>query len=322
MKWTYAVLIALGVVAAAAAAVLVASLQARPPAVVVDGQPTTVHIVQASRDLEPMTVVDASAIEVREVSAREAPAGAMAHPAQVVGKVLGVAMKSQQAFTKNCFASEGAGLMMASALPQGKRAVSVSLSDYSGLDGLLYPGSIVDILVCFDDPDDRKNGVSRCLLGGVPVLAVEGQTVLGDDAAPITGGSGQRGRRRVTLLVDPPQAQALQLAQEKGTISLAMRNPMDRDSVSVEATLLSDLVSMGASRLSTAEMVVASAWPLNMGMDGPGDNASEPPPPQPRADENALAAPAPRTADPNTWDIQVIRGTSVQTQSFPIAQPE
>jgi hypothetical protein len=44
----------------------------------------------------------------------------------------------------------------------------------------------------------------------------------------------------VTLMVDTRQAEALQLAMENGSISLAMRNPLDKRPVDMDATILSE----------------------------------------------------------------------------------
>lgn len=52
----------------------------------------------------------------------------------------------------------------------------------------------------------------------------------------------------VTLMVDPKQAEALQLAAENGTISLAIRNPLDETQADIEGTVLSQgrLANLGS----------------------------------------------------------------------------
>lgn len=86
------------------------------------------------------------------------------------------------------------------------------------------------------------------LLQGVGVLAIDDVSVMSeattsDPSASETANANRRGRRDrlVTLKVKPIQARALQLADEFGDVSLALRNPMDIAPVETDSTMLSDL---------------------------------------------------------------------------------
>ncbi|MEJ2647712.1 MAG: RcpC/CpaB family pilus assembly protein, partial [Sedimentisphaerales bacterium] len=135
---------------------------------------------------------------------------------------------------------------LASALPYGMRAVSVTLSSKAIPDELLlYPGCVVDVLVSFRlSSSDRNMGsaISTTMLREVQVLAVEGNSVVtkqdveGEVKAKAKRSNGQV---TVTLMVDSKQAEALQLAIDNGNISLAIRNPLDKKMVDAEATVLS-----------------------------------------------------------------------------------
>jgi len=195
-----------------------------------------------------MIVVANDDVEKRTVPADQVPEGTFADPAQVVGKVLTVRMVKGQAFNQSCFASEGSGVNLASALPAGMRAVSVSLTTYGGLQGLLYPGSLVDVVVAFRAPSESHESdreVSMTLLQAVQVLAVEDRTVASRDDAVAEGGlisaSSRLRKLMVTLMVTPEQAEAVQLAMEHGVISLTMRNPMDAKPFRGTLTSLDDL---------------------------------------------------------------------------------
>ena len=245
VRWSIVLLAAFGIVAALAAAVLTASLSAGQIQAVMPAAPEDVTILVASMEMKAMSMVDADSIVERVVSAEDAPPRYYTEPAQIIGKVLSLPLIEGQAFSKGSFPQEGSGLHLASYLPMGKRAVNVSLSDYSGLEGLLYPGSIVDVLATFKISSSTRIGraVSTTLLQNIQVIAVENLTIVSnselDEAATRTS-RGMRKNLLITLMVDSRQAEALQLAIEHGTIALAMRNPGDLEFFKSDATLLSD----------------------------------------------------------------------------------
>ena len=240
MKVAVICLVLFGVIAAICAAVLVATL-ARPTGPVAQTGSKAeqdVDVLVAARELQPMSVIDTSAVVVKKVPKSQVPANALLNPVQVVGKVLTDRMLPDQAFTKSCFAREGTGVYLATAVPPGKRAMSISLTDWSGMAGLLYPGSVVDVLVSFktlgiQGRRDETEMLSTTLLQGLQVLAIGSQSIADDEYKDKDAGAlAQRGQinfRMVTLLVDPKQAEILQLASQTGSIALAMRNPLDAE---------------------------------------------------------------------------------------------
>jgi len=233
MKWSIVGLVVMGFVAAVAAALLVSSLRnGRQVGTTVEIP--DVPVMYASQALSATTVIDPKCVITKKVPLNEAPEDSLRDPAQVVGRALRVPMIQGQPFTKNCFAVKDSGISFAAVLDSGMRAVSLSLTDSSAMAGLLYPGSIVDVLASFRTPPrsgSRQNEtVSLTLLQGVKVLAVEEDTVVSaeDDDRPDQGGrTGFGPRQLVTLMVTPDEAELLQLAQVHGTLSLAMRNPLE-----------------------------------------------------------------------------------------------
>ncbi|MGB2997929.1 MAG: Flp pilus assembly protein CpaB [Phycisphaerae bacterium] len=306
MKWSALVLILLGLVAAVSAAVLVAVLRrggGEP-----SGEPklpVEVRIVKAAKALPMTAVVDSGSVATETVSRAEAPSDYVS-PAEAVGKVLRVPMVEGQTFTKSCFVTEGSGQSLAGVLPEGKRAVCLSLSDYSSLEPLLYPGSVVDVLASFQVPaEDGRRGsdvVSRTLLEEIQVLAIEDATIV---SAPEDAGEKSQLRRNerrlVTLMVDTRQAEALQLASTHGSISLAMRNPLDREP-SGDRVLLSQLATEPLGTRPPKPSGVPEARP-------PTTEAVVP-----RARLTTTEAVVPGA----TWDVVIIRGAASEMRSFPL----
>ena len=250
-----------------------------------------------------MTVVKADDVIVKPVPAAEAPEKRLSNPSQVIGKALAVKMEKEQVFTKACFATEGSGLRLASVLKEGKRAVSVSLADYSALAGLLYPGSFVDVLVSVKVPVPQGQGrtkvVSTTILTGIQVLAVGDHTVFTEGTSKAKSDDLRRRRRLiVTLLVDPEQAQKLQLADETGSISLSLRNPTDTEPIIIGMTGLADLPN------SPQLAALMAPKPL----------------PQPAATTQASPTTPVAEKPKEQRETDVIRGSTLHIEKFPVQE--
>jgi Flp pilus assembly protein CpaB len=248
MTWSVVVLLVLGVVAAACAALLVMTIQGGGnggPVPVQDGSETREgSYVVASRDLAARTVVETDAVEVRTTPSKDVPLGSFSQPAQVVGQVLRKPLKEGQLFDTSCFSSEGTGVVLAGALQAGKRAVSVPLSDSGGVEALLYPGCMVDVLAVMQLKDEGGLGdqpMSMTLLQGIYVLAVGDQTVVTPPQPEEKGLVGKAPASTITLLVDTKQAEMLYLARQRGSVAIALRNPMDTVAVGTQGTRLPGL---------------------------------------------------------------------------------
>jgi pilus assembly protein CpaB len=276
MKWSVVVLLILGLVAAVCAGLLFVSLQggggttsgATPaPATATDGREGS--YVTAARDLDARSVVESSAIEVVKSPSKQVPPNALTQPAEVIGQVLRKPMKRGQSFERSSFTSEGTGVVLAGALKDGKRAVSIPLTDSGGIEHLLYPGCMVDVLAALQLRDDKGLGdqpMSMTLLQGIYVLAVGDQTVVtppSDDSRALVN---RPAASTITLLVDTKQAEMLYLARQRGQVSIALRNPMDSAAVGTQGTRLPSLSPVFAEaedrilqRLGAEQRVLAEA---------------------------------------------------------------
>jgi len=257
MKWGIIVLLILGIVAAACAAILVGILRTDSSTSSSKNSTSNVEVAMARISMPAMTVITLDHVIKEEVAKENLPEGRLSNPSKVIGKVLAVPVVKGQILTDSCFVTEGTGAHLAAALPHGMRAVSVNLPSKAIPDELLlYPGCVVDVLVSFKlSSADRSRGqaISTTMLRGIQVLAVAGDSVVSKQDQDKEGESTARARRTggvvtVTLMVDPKQAEALQLAADNGSISLAIRNPLDKKLVDMEATVLSQgrLASLGS----------------------------------------------------------------------------
>jgi len=298
MKWSIVGLIAAGLVAAVSAAVLVLSLKSGSRTKTAGAAPE-VEIAMAAKTLAKYTIVKNTDVIGKTMPRGQAPKDWLS-PVRVIGRILAVKMIKDQPFTKQSLVVGGIpGLRLAAALGPGKRAVSVSLPASSGLRGLLYPGSVVDVLASLRMPSESSGQaevISVTLLQGIQVLGVEDRTVVSAEDGDSSPQRSNRGQFMVTLELDSKQAELLQLARQYGTISLALRNPTDEAPVAMAPTVLREL-SRSLARLQKLSVVQAGT-------------------PEHRTGTDATRLPAAMPI--NQWETIVIRGGSVERCVFPV----
>jgi pilus assembly protein CpaB len=130
-------------------------------------------------------------------------------------------------------------------VPRGRRAVAITVSDDTGVGGLIRPGNFVDIVGTFEfgRPIANQGGrityadertEVRTMMQNVFVVAVN-KELRRERIREETGGGeaatqgNQRSLRTVTLLVDPARVQELVLAQQVGDLTL--RSSLDDTAV-------------------------------------------------------------------------------------------
>ena len=132
---------------------------------------------------------------------------------------------------------KGAGYGLATLIPEGMRAMAISVNQVSGVSGFILPGSQVDILLT-GSPPGASGRVTTTVLEKVTVLSTGQQKETGDgrDAQVVPV---------VNVLVTPEQAELLTLATREGTIQLILRNPIDDEETANDrfAVHASDLYS-------------------------------------------------------------------------------
>ena len=320
MKWGIIVLLILGIVAAACAAMLIGILRTDSSTSASKNSSSKVEVAMARISMPAMTIMALDHVVKEEVAKENLPEGRLSSPSKVIGKVLAVPVVKGQILTDSCFVTEGTGSLLAAALPYGMRAVSINLSSRAIPDELLlYPGCVVDVLVSFKlSSADRSKGqaISTTMLRGIQVLAVAGDSVVSkqDKERESTAKARRTGRgATVTLMVDPKQAEALQLAADNGSISLAIRNPLDKRLVDMEATILSQgrLASLG-SALTPAVLATVQREQGPSAEQAQGDSATDTDimGQQFISDEEYRIHQSPR------WGITVIRGREATVEEL------
>jgi pilus assembly protein CpaB len=120
--------------------------------------------------------------------------------------------------------AKGSGYM-AAILPSGMRAVATQISAETGAGGFILPNDHVDVILTRRDREAEKQTgtevhTSEIILSNVRVLAID-QNVQEKDGQKVVIG------KTATLELAPKQAESLALAQQLGSISLALRSITD-----------------------------------------------------------------------------------------------
>jgi Flp pilus assembly protein CpaB len=260
MKWSIVGLLSLGLVAAVCAFFLVLSLQDKaeprrdngdvtltlPPQ---PTEPRLVDILLAARDVAAYSRLSTEDVRVEKVALQEAEdllrKGAFRDPLQVAGRVTEVPIQKDELVVPDMFVRKESGLLITTALAQGKRAVSLSLTDSMGIEGILYPGCYVDVIASMK-VSSGSLPLSMTLLQSAYVLSVGDRSVVSPEGSGNEGDAGTAmtgsNRPSVTLLVTPSEAEVLKLAMAEGSVTLVLRDPRDTETHSPEpGTRLADL---------------------------------------------------------------------------------
>jgi pilus assembly protein CpaB len=177
---------------------------------------TGTPMVVAAKALKAGTVLKAEDLKTINWPVSQLPPGAHRDPQEVIGNTVFDPMAPEEPVLNARLAnSQSAG---GSGVPVGMRAVSVHLTDSTGVLAMLHSGQKVDVQVVVGrgtKPDDVQVRT-----------ALENLTVLSVNPVPEQGSQGQN-LPVVTLLAKPAEVDILAAADSGGRVRLALRNPLD-----------------------------------------------------------------------------------------------
>ncbi|MGC1270892.1 MAG: Flp pilus assembly protein CpaB [Croceibacterium sp.] len=146
---------------------------------------------------------------------------------------------------------------LAANLPEGMRAMSIPISNTSGVSGFVLPGTTVDVLLTRQIPGDGAEAQDQMVdvvMENVQVLAID-QTVDETSGKPKPG-------QTATLQTDLYGAQKLTLARKVGSLSLVLRNVENQAPAALTTVTVRDLPGGGIQRRARPQPVqMASSAP-------------------------------------------------------------
>jgi pilus assembly protein CpaB len=221
------------------------------------------------------------------------PDSAFGDPTLIAGRVSAIPIFAGEVFVPGRLAPEGTGPGLEARIPPGKRAVSMSVDDITGIAGHIQPGARVDLVLTLDVGGTAQRQ-SKLFMPNMKILAMGEQVVRNEKGEPIN-------THVATFEVAPAEGERLTMAASQGRIALMLRGYTDNDTVKTKG--------------STAAEVTASL--RDVVQLPPRTNRA----PQQKAQvAEAPAAPAPAPINtvqkPETLTIPVYRGRAKSEEKF------
>ena len=201
---------------------------------------TTESVVVAKEDIPSATRITADMVEIKAISADAVHPDSFSSTEGLVGSMArypitaGEQILSDRVAVSSVTLSEGEEIPLPYIVPEGKRAVSVGISDLIGAGGLLRPGDYVDVILTVKLGSGDQ--VGRIILQDLEMLALDQEV---EKVAPeaedgeeerVSTGEGETNPEAVTvtLAVTPVEGEVLTVAEScadnfSGRLALALR---------------------------------------------------------------------------------------------------
>lgn len=201
------------------------------------GQVASAKVVVAAGDIQLGSRLTPQMLKTVEWPSASIPPGAVAKADELEDRVVKTSVLRGEPILEAKLAAVGTKGGLSAVIPEGKRAMTVRVNDVIGVAGFALPGNHVDIVVNTQlDGDGRGDRqISKIVLEHILVLAVA-QEANRDETKP-------RVVNAVTLELTPEQAEKLDLARSVGTLSLVLRNQIDKDGAETRGIMKQQLLA-------------------------------------------------------------------------------
>ena len=129
----------------------------------------TVHVVVAKQDIAPKTILKESMLEQREVPSYMVPEDAVKEISDIVNKPAKVQIMKDDILSTRKVLMDITMAGFTGEIPPECRAISIAISDVTGVAGFAKPGDYVDVMVIAKG-EDKMTG--RIVLQDIQILAI------------------------------------------------------------------------------------------------------------------------------------------------------
>lgn len=261
--------------------------------------PETVDVAVAAVDISAGKKLSREILQSETFIKKSLTKGYFSDPSELSGRVALAPIQKGEPIIAHRLAPTDVKTGGVSALiSEGKRAVSLGGDKVMGISGFIHPGNRVDVMVTWQDPDSEEE-ITKRILENVRVLATgtQMQEVGEGETRPVDV---------YTLEVTPQEAEILTHIRNKGSIQMALRNPVDTDSILTEgatASLSMDYMYDLAGKTRLAE---------NLPPSKPAPEKKEDKP----APEETQIAKAPNPSPPSRTVVELIQNDSLVEKKF------
>jgi len=211
-------------------------------------------VVVAAINIDLGTPLTPQMLKLADWPRGSVPAGAADDIKTLDARVVKTSLLQGEPVLESKLAPLGATGGLSAVIAEGNRAMTVRVNDVVGVAGFALPGNYVDIVVNTEDEsvkaENVNKSISKIVLEHIMVLAVA-QEQNRDETKPKVVNA-------VTLEVTPAQAEKLDLARSVGTLSLVLRNQVDKSVVTTEGSTKKNLLN----RVDEQPVMAAAQQPV------------------------------------------------------------
>ena len=190
-------------------------------------------VIVAKTKIAPRTAIDETMIEETKIPRSFILPNAAINKEDVVGKIclIPIIAGEQIILTDERIAIRDTSLGLAFIIPEGKRAISIRVSEKESVAGFIKTGDKIDIICSFDRDECEGGQKTVSILQNKKILAIGQETTS-------TKRKGQKGKTLlVTFALTLAEAETLILASEKGRINFALRSFADVEETVIDRGL-------------------------------------------------------------------------------------
>ena len=193
-------------------------------------------VVVAAVDIELGSKMTPQMLTITDWPSGSLPPGAYKDIKELQDRVVKVSVLRGDAVLERKLAPAGTQGGLSAVIAEGKRAMTVRVNDVVGVAGFALPGNYVDVMV--NAQQDKEKGeegkqISKTVLEHVLVLAVAQESGRDDTKPKVVSA--------VTLELTLEDSEKLDLARSVGTLSLVLRNQIDKKTVATAGITKSQL---------------------------------------------------------------------------------
>jgi pilus assembly protein CpaB len=236
---------------------------------------------------------------------------------KLLGTVVRYSITAGEPVTQGALVAPGDSGFLAAALGPGMRAITVSVSEKTGVGGFVFPGDHIDLMLTqtINGTEGQNLNTTETILRNLRVLATDQKT---ETTTTEDGKTEVKVSRTVTLEATPKIAEKIAVAQTIGTLSLSLRSLADSQS-DLDHAIAAGTLKVPDGLSKTAEDKLLSKASATA-QDGPssfvtgGDVSRFQRRSVPTQGSSSAPAGAPGVAAPSGPMVRVSRGSAVTVQ--------
>lgn len=190
------------------------------------------NVVVAVTSIPAHVNVTPEMVTVKSIPTEAVHPDAVTSVEEIVGFTTNMAIYNDEQILKTKVVTEAESATLSYRIPENMRAITIPMTEISGVGGYITKGDKVDILVTYEfevEPATPETGeeakqltITYTQFQNIEILEKGPSTPATTEPAAVSGVA-----TSLTLLVTPSQAEVLTFAQYSGSINMVLRNPVD-----------------------------------------------------------------------------------------------